>query len=168
MDGHVQAFARFDGCAESCKYDSQKPVVLRLGRQPAHLQPALPCIRCALRVFAPRPFAVTPTPMPRVERRILGIRTRSSTPPFSSVDDFRPNSPLARQHRRPCPRHRLTRSTASSRKKPHLVALPQHPYDTARVIYRICQYRCFIEWTAIDMPCPMTHCRYPPRAHHTA
>jgi DNA replication protein DnaC len=29
MDGHVQAFARFDGCAQQCKYDSQKPVVLR-------------------------------------------------------------------------------------------------------------------------------------------
>ena len=35
LDGHVQAFARFQGAARRCKYDSQKPVVLRWeGNQP--------------------------------------------------------------------------------------------------------------------------------------
>jgi transposase len=29
MDGHDRAFARLDGCTRECKYDSQKPVVLR-------------------------------------------------------------------------------------------------------------------------------------------
>ena len=29
MDGHDLAFARFGACAHECKYDSQKPVVLR-------------------------------------------------------------------------------------------------------------------------------------------
>jgi len=35
MDGHRDAFARFDGAARRCTYDSQKPVVLRWeGQQP--------------------------------------------------------------------------------------------------------------------------------------
>ncbi|MFH0900357.1 MAG: hypothetical protein V2A73_06990 [Pseudomonadota bacterium] len=35
MDGHVHAFERFNGAARQCKYDSQKPVVLRWeGNQP--------------------------------------------------------------------------------------------------------------------------------------
>jgi len=37
MDGHERAFARFGGCAAGCKYDSQKPVVLRWeGHQPIY------------------------------------------------------------------------------------------------------------------------------------
>ncbi len=37
MDGHVGAFARFDGAARRCKYDNQKPVVLRWeGNQPIY------------------------------------------------------------------------------------------------------------------------------------
>ncbi len=37
MDGHEQAFDRFEGCAAQCKYDSQKPVVLRWeGSQPIY------------------------------------------------------------------------------------------------------------------------------------
>ena len=38
MDGHLHAFARFDGAARRCKYDNQKPVVLRWeGAQPISL-----------------------------------------------------------------------------------------------------------------------------------
>ena len=37
MDGHVQAFSRFGGCAKQCKYDGQKPVLIRWeGRQPIY------------------------------------------------------------------------------------------------------------------------------------
>ena len=37
MDGHEHAFARMGGCAAQCKYDSQKPVVLRWeGNQPIY------------------------------------------------------------------------------------------------------------------------------------
>jgi len=37
MDGHVHAFERFEGAAQRCKYDSQKPVVLRWeGSQPIY------------------------------------------------------------------------------------------------------------------------------------
>jgi len=40
MDGHVAAFHHLGGVAHGAKYDSQKPVVLRWGGLPAHLQPA--------------------------------------------------------------------------------------------------------------------------------
>lgn len=37
MDGHERAFTRFGACAAQCKYDSQKPVVLRWeGTQPIY------------------------------------------------------------------------------------------------------------------------------------
>jgi transposase len=37
MDGHEHAFMRMQGCAAQCKYDSQKPVVLRWeGNQPIY------------------------------------------------------------------------------------------------------------------------------------
>jgi transposase len=37
LDGHVQAFAMLGGAAKVCKYDNQKPVVLRWeGRQPIY------------------------------------------------------------------------------------------------------------------------------------
>ena len=37
MDGHRHAFARFEGAAQRCKYDNQKPVVLRWeGGQPIY------------------------------------------------------------------------------------------------------------------------------------
>jgi hypothetical protein len=44
---------------------------------------------------------------------------------------------------------RLNRHTALERfalEKPHLVPLPRHPYDTARVVYRLCSIDGFIAW----------------------
>jgi transposase len=39
MDGHVHAFERFGGAARRCKYDVQKPAVLRWeGPQPIYMR----------------------------------------------------------------------------------------------------------------------------------
>jgi transposase len=53
MAGHAAAFERFGGLAQCCKYDSQKPVVLRWGAA-ADLQSTLPRLRRALRDEARR------------------------------------------------------------------------------------------------------------------
>ena len=68
MDGHAHAFARFNGCAEQCKYDSQKPVVLRWeGNQPIYN----PRFLAFSSHYEFRPIAVRrghPNDKPRTER----------------------------------------------------------------------------------------------------
>jgi hypothetical protein len=36
------------------------------------------------------------------------------------------------------------------------VPLPRHPYDTARVVYRVCSIDGFVAWAATPTPCPTT------------
>jgi len=67
MDGHERAFARFGGCAAACKYDSQKPVVLRWeGTQPIYN----PRYLAFAAHYGIRPAAIRgkPNAKPRVER----------------------------------------------------------------------------------------------------
>ena len=67
MDGHVRAFERFDGCAQSCIYDSQKNVVLRWeGQQPIYNPRFLAF--AAHYEFRPRAVRGDPNAKPRVER----------------------------------------------------------------------------------------------------
>ncbi|MBK9211371.1 MAG: hypothetical protein IPL71_25030 [Anaerolineales bacterium] len=63
MDGLERAFARFGGCARECKFDSQKPVVLRWeGQQP---------------IYNPRFLAFSSHYEFRPSRCVAGIRTTS-------------------------------------------------------------------------------------------
>src|SRR5205807_7411898 len=41
--------------------------------------------------------------------------------------------------------------------KPHLRPLPQHPYDTARVVYRLCDVEGFIAWEGNRYSLPYEH-----------
>jgi len=158
MDGHVQAFARFEGCAESCKYDSQKPVVLRWeGNQPIYNPRFLAF--AAHYEFRPSAVRGNPNAKPRVERGFWEFETSFlNGRSFSSAEDFK----FQLNHwldniadRRP--RHRLTPLDRFVEEKPHLVALPQHPYDTARVIYRICSIDGFIDWNGNRYAVPYDH-----------
>jgi transposase len=66
MDGHEQAFGRFQGCAHRCTYDSQKPVVLRWeGTQPIY-DPRFLAF-AAHYEFRPRAVRGEPNAKPRVE-----------------------------------------------------------------------------------------------------
>lgn len=147
MDGHVQAFARFDGCAEACKYDSQKPVVLRWeGTQPIYNPRFLAF--AAHYEFRPSAVRGNPNAKPRVERGFWEFETSFlNGRSFSNAEDFKAQlnhwlDNIADRR----PRHRLTPLDRFVEEKPHLLALPRHPYDTARVIYRICSIDGFIDW----------------------
>lgn len=158
MDGHVQAFARFDGCAESCKYDSQKPVVLRWeGNQPIYNPRFLAF--AAHYEFRPSAVRGNPNAKPRVERGFWEFETSFlNGRSFSSVEDFK--SQLCHWLDNICdrrPRHRTTPLDRFAEEKPHLLALPQHPYDTARVIYRICSIDGFVEWNGNRYAVPYDH-----------
>jgi len=151
MDGHVHAFERFGAAARRCKYDSQKPVVLRW-------EGPKPILNLRFVDFATYyEFAVevcprqSPNHKPRVERsfwelEVSFFRGRSFRDPadlraqlrhwMDTICDLRP---LKRMRQR-------TRMELFAEEQPLMRPLPRHPYDTARVLYKLCDLEGFIAW----------------------
>lgn len=150
MDGHLAAFARFGGAARRCTYDSQKPVVLRWeGRQPI-LNPRFVDFATYYE-FAVVAVLNAPNRKPRVERSFWEL-VRS----FFNGRTFRDRADLDAQlaawmdtvaDLRPIKRmKRRTRFELFAEEQPLLRPLPRHPYDTARVLYMLCDIEGFIAW----------------------
>jgi len=57
------------------------------------------------------------------------------------------------------PRRRYGRTCLErfAQEQPHLVPLPAHPYDTARVIYRVCSIDGFVDWAGNRYAVPYDH-----------
>jgi len=162
MDGHLLAFARFDGVAHACKYDNQKPVVLGWeGQQPIYNPRFLSfAAHYEFRVVACRPRR--PNDKPQVERGFWSweqsfLNGRS----FRDLDDMR--AQLAHWERsvhdlRP---HKKTRRPPlemfEAEEKDKLVPLPTHAYDTARVRYHLCSIDGFIAWEGNRYAVPYDH-----------
>jgi transposase len=158
MDGHVRAFTRFGGCAATCIYDSQKAVVLRWeGHQPIYNPRFLAFT--AHYEYRPRAVRGDPNAKPRVERSFweaevsfLNGRT------FVDFEDMR--AQLARwldtivDQRR---RHGETPLDRFATEREHLVPLPRRPYDTARVVYRVCSIDGFVAWEGNAYAVPYDH-----------
>ncbi len=159
MDGHERAFSRFDACAQQCKYDSQKPVVLRWeGNQPIYN----PRFLAFSSHNAFRPLAVRrghPNDKPRTERSFWEVeRSFLNGREFRELDDMREQ--LARWLDQIVDHRRLEKRTALERfaeEREHLVTLPRHPYDTARVIYRVCSIDGFVAWDGNRYAVPYDH-----------
>jgi hypothetical protein len=147
----VHAFERFEGAARQCKYDSQKPVVLRWeGGQPIYNPRFIDfATHYEFSPLACRPRH--PNDKPRVERSFYELtlsffrgrrfRDRADlevqlTQWLDTIADLRP---LKRLRRR-------TRLELFAEEQPLLRALPGHPYDTARVLYKLCDIEGFITW----------------------
>ena len=151
MDGHRHAFERFAGAARRYKYDNQKPVVLRWeGGQPIYTPRFIDF--ATHYEFSPvscRPRH--PNDKPRVERSFYEL-----TLSFFRGRSFRDRADLAVQltqwldtiaDLRPLKRlRRRTRLELFAEEQPRLRALPGHPYDTARVLYKLCDIEGFITW----------------------
>src|SRR5258708_33323172 len=109
MDGHVQAFKRFEGCAGTCIYDGQKPVVLRWEGQHPIYNPRFLAF-AAHYEFRPRAVRGEPNAKPRVERSFAEAeRSFLNGRTLLDFEDMRPQlaqllDPLV-DHRR---RHGLT------------------------------------------------------------
>jgi len=196
MDGHVQAFTRFEGVARRCKYDSQKAVVLRWeGRQPIYNTRFIDfATHYSFLVEACRPFH--PNDKPAVERSFYELeKSFFNGRTFRDEDDL--TAQLAHWQATVCDvrRHRKTRLTALElfeEERSHLLPLPVHHYDTARVIYRTCDTEGYVSWRgnrygvptehvtdllpvrvtqseifihAIDLSCVARHELHPPGAH---
>jgi transposase len=156
-EGHVQAFARFGGCASRCTYDSQKPVVLRWeGTQPIYNPRFLAF--AAHYGFRPRAVRGDPNAKPRVERGFWELeRSFLNGRSFRDLDDMR--AQLATWLDRIVDARRcgaaLERFHAEEQDK--LLSLPAHPYDTARVVYRLASIDGFIEWEGNRYAVPYEH-----------
>jgi transposase len=147
MDGHEQAFGRFDGCAHRCTYDSQKPVVLRWeGTQPIYNPRFLAF--SAHYEFQPRGVRGDPNAKPRVERGFWEFeRSFLNGRSFRDLDDMRAQLvDWLDQVVDPRRRHGRTCLERFAEEQPQLVPLPRHPYDTARVVYRVCSIDGFVDW----------------------
>jgi transposase len=159
MDGHELAFSRFDACAAVCKYDSQKPVVLRWeGSQPIYN----PRFLAFSSHYEFRPLAVRrnhPNDKPRTERSFWEVeRSFLNGREFRDLGDMR--AQLADWLERIVDHRKLHKRTALERfaeEKQHLVPLPRHPYDTARVVYRVSSIDGFVAWAGNQYAIPYEH-----------
>jgi len=158
MDGHVGAFTRFSGCAGTCIYDSQKNVVLRWeGQQPIYNPRFLAF--AAHYAYRPRAVRGEPNAKPRVERSFWEAeRSFLNGRTFVDFEDMRAQlagwlDTIVDQRRR----HGETPLDRFAREREHLVPLPRHPYDTARVVYRLCTIDGFVAWEGNEYAVPYDH-----------
>ena len=150
MDGHSQSFARLGGAAKSCKYDSQKPVVLCWeGAQPIY-NPRFLAYATHYQ-FQPRAVRIGhPNDKPRVERTFWELeQSFFNGRRFRDLADLR--AQLALWLDQTCDQRRRTAQTPSAletfvQEQPQLVPLPARPYDTARVVYRVCGIDGFVSF----------------------
>jgi transposase len=158
MDGHVRTFNRFKGCAKACMYDSQKPVVLRWeGHQPIYNPRFLAF--AAHYEFRLEAVRGNPNGKPRVERAFWEFETS-----FLNGRSFRDFADIEAQladwldrivdHRR---RHGTTALQRFADEQEHLLPLPAHDYDTARVVYRVCSIDGFVDWAGNRYAVPYDH-----------
>ena len=161
MDGHVATFQRFGGAARECKYDNQKPVVLAWeGAQPLYNPRFLAfATHYEFRPRACRPFH--PNDKPHVERAFWEFeRSFLNGRHFHDIDDMR--AQLVVWERDICdvrPHKKLRRTPLAmfEEEREALCPLPAHPYDTARVIYRVCTIDGFIAWDGNRYAVPYDH-----------
>jgi len=157
MAGHVEAFQRFGGVAERCKYDGQKAVVIRWeGNQPIYNPRFLAfCAHYEMRPWSRRG---NPNLRPNVERSFwTHERSFLVGREFRDLDDFRAQLRVwldGVDQRRRKGRSSLERFAEEA---PHLIPLPCHPYDTARVVYRVCGLDGFVEYGGNRYAVPYDH-----------
>jgi len=157
MDGHAGAFNRFGGCAEVCKYDGQRAVARWEGTQPIYN----PQFLAFCTHYQMRPWAIrgNPNDRPRVERGFWEFeRSFLNGRSFRDRMDFRFQlrhwlDTVVDQRRR----NGTTALERFAQEAPHLIPLPRHPYDTARVIYRLCDIEGFVHWQGNYYAVPYDH-----------
>ena len=159
LDGHVSAFDRFEGCAHACTYDGQKLVALRWeGAQPIYNPRFLAF--AAHYEFRPRAVRGDPNAKPRVERSFWEFeRSFLNGRSFRDMADLRLQlsawlDTVVDQRRR---RGRTCLERFAEEEKSKLVPLPRHPYDTARVAYRLCSIDGFVDWEGNRYAIPYDH-----------
>lgn len=165
---HVRAFEYFQGVTWKCLYDNMKVVVTRYdGDEPVYNTRFLGFATH----YGYRPVACRPRrsqtkgkverPFHYVETNLLNGRT------FQSLEHLNDVLRWWVREKADVRIHRETKERPLDRyqkEQPHLIPLPDHPYDTAEVIYRCvsvegcivyCQNRYSVPWRYIGLTLPV-------------
>lgn len=161
MDGHVATFDRFGGAASVCKYDTQKPVVLGWeGEQPIYN----PRFLAFATHYEFRPEACRrhhPNDKPRVERGFWELeRSFFNGRSFRDLGDMRRQLAVWLDSTCDVRVHDKTKRQAIevfAEERAHLRPLPVHPYDTARVSYRVASIDGFVSFDGNRYGVPYEH-----------
>jgi transposase len=137
---HVRAFELFQGLPATCLYDNMKVVVSSYdGDQPVYNTRFLSFAThygfqpWACRPHRPQTKGKIERPFAYIETNLLNGRT------FTSLDHLNEIAALWLTETADVRIHRETKRRPIDlfeEEKPHLIALPARPYDTARVLYR--------------------------------
>jgi transposase len=157
MAGHAETFDRFGGAAECCKYDGQAAVARWEGNQPVYNPRFLAF--CAHYEMRPWALRGNPNLRPNVERGFwTHERSFLVAREFRDLEDFRQQLRYWLDH---TVDHRRRKGTSAlerfANEAPHLVPLPRHPYDTARVLYRVCSIDGFVDYGGNRYAVPYDH-----------
>jgi len=152
LEGHRRAFDYFGGVPERIRYDWQKAVVVRREGPDIIYQPRLLAFAThyrfapyAVRPYRPNDKAIVERDLWDVERSFLNGRR------FRDQADLREQASkwlaeVVDKRRHPKLRNKTILEVFREEELPRLRPLPTHPFDTARVVYRLVSIEGFIPW----------------------
>ncbi len=161
MEAHRLAFTRLGGVAATTKYDRQKAVVLRFeGAQPIY-NPRFVAFATYYEFSLHVCRKQAPNEKPRVERGFWELeRSFLNGRTFVDVADMKEQLARWMDEVADARVPRGERSPILQRfaeEAPHLRPLPAHPYDTARILYRLCDSMGCIAWDGNLYEVPYAH-----------
>jgi len=163
LEAHRRAFESFEGVPARIRYDNQKAVVARREGPDVIYQPRLLAFAThygfepvAVRPGRPNDKAFVERDLWDLERSFLcGRRFRDLADMRAQVERWLREVVDVRRH--PKMRDRRIVEVFEAQEKPALRPLPRHPFDTARVVYRLCSIEGFVHWEGNRYSVPYEH-----------
>jgi transposase len=163
LEGHRRAFEYFPGVPHFVRFDNQKAVVARREGPDVIYQPRLLAFAThygfepqVVRPGKPNDKAFVERDFWDLERSFLNGRR------FRDLEDLREQARrwlcevVDRRHH-PKLRQRLIAEVFDTDERAALRPLPMHPFDTARVVYRLCSIEGFVHWDGNRYSVPYEH-----------
>ena len=163
LEGHRRAFEHLQGVPHHIRYDNQKAVVARREGPDVIYQPRLLALAThygfepeVARPKKPNDKAFVERDLWDLERSFLNGRS------FRDLDDMREKAKrwlaeVVEQRHHPKMRQRSIAQVFADEERAALRPLPTHPFDTARVVYRLCSIEGFIHWDGNRYSVPYEH-----------
>lgn len=163
LEGHRRAFEHFQGVPHRIRYDNQKAVIARREGPDVIYQPRLLALAThygfepqAVRPGKPNDKAFVERDLWDLERSFLNGRR------FRDLDDMREKAQrwlaeVVEQRHHPKMRQKRIAEIFADEEQGALRPLPTHPFDTARVVYRLCSIEGFIHWDGNRYSIPYEH-----------
>lgn len=163
LEGHRRAFEYFGGVPARIRYDWQKAVVMRREGPDVIYHPRLLAFAThygftpvAVRPHQPDDKAFVERGLWDVERSLLCGRT------FRDLDDLRAAArrwlaDVVEVRRHPRRRDQRVIDVFTAEEQAALRPLPAHPFDTARIVYRLVSIDGFVHWEGNRYSVPYEH-----------